>query len=282
MIARPVPPRQPFQNRLDVFVRRDQAQRGPAPVFLYVHGGGWIISDKAFVPYSLFATLLRRGWIVVCCNYRLAPGVPMAELVTDVKRALAWTKSEGCARFGGDPNAVAVGGESAGGHLSLTVALTGGDASYQPGFEGADTRVMACLDLYGVHDITDEGGHFAVRDQGAFVDFMATQVMQAPLHSHRPLWERYSPRALLEAADVDAIPSIFGVHGVLDNLVPVNDARDFYKRLRQLRPAEDAVFIELATAHHCFNWLPSPRTMAYDEAAAAFLAHVHARRQQKS
>ena len=81
MIARPVPPRQPFQNRLDVFVRRDQAQRGPAPVFLYVHGGGWIISDKAFVPYSLFATLLRRGWIVVCCNYRLAPGVPMAELV---------------------------------------------------------------------------------------------------------------------------------------------------------------------------------------------------------
>jgi fermentation-respiration switch protein FrsA (DUF1100 family) len=90
------------------------------------------------------------------------------------------------------------------------------------------------------------------------------------------------------------VPPLLGVHGALDNLVPVDDARRFYRRLRARRHAAPPtpapapttttrtgtrvvpdVYVELASAHHCFNWLPSPRTLAFDAATVAFLTRVH-------
>ena len=252
-----------------------------APVLFYVHGGGFIVGDKAFSPRTLFATALRAGWLVVSCNYRLAPRVPLSEIVTDVKRALAWTKTEGCERFGGKASAVVCAGESAGGHLALMLTLTAHDKSYQPGFEAVDTSVSACVDLYGVHDLLDSSKYFAQRDKGAMIRFMARDVVQQPLDdAHKAQWLRYSPRDLLTATAPELVPPILGVHGAFDNLVPVPDARAFYSLLRQRRASAAAgaapprvadVYIELATAHHCFNWIPSPRTLAFDAAALAFM-----------
>ncbi len=45
-------------------------------------------------------------------------------------------------------------GGSAGGHLSALLALTPGDADFQPGFESADASVDACVPFYGVYDMT--------------------------------------------------------------------------------------------------------------------------------
>ena len=55
---------------------------------------------------------------------------------------------------------VAVAGESAGGHLALVLALTGGDKRWQPGFERLDCTVCACVDVHGVHDFEDSSGYF--------------------------------------------------------------------------------------------------------------------------
>ena len=66
------------------------------------------------------------------------------------KKALAWVRQTGLAKYGGDAAKVVVGGESAGGHIAALVALTQNDPAYQPGFEKADTSVIACVDIYGV------------------------------------------------------------------------------------------------------------------------------------
>jgi len=283
---------QGWQQTVDVYVRRDhrpQDGRG-APVFFFVHGGGWIIGDKLTAPYTLFARLLRDGWIVVSCNYRLAPRVALPELFTDVKRALAWVKTEVCTRFGGDPAAVACGGESAGGHLALMLAVTANERAFQPDCEGVDTSMAACVDLYGLNDLADSQGHYARRDHGATRRFLAVKVFQRPWEGNEALYQQYTPSAWLARRPAEALPPFLLVHGGIDNLVPVEDSQAFFAALQQRRaqaaakaaangaPGGDGgggaapdVLIVLPTAHHSFNWVPSPRTLAVDEAAAAFL-----------
>ena len=57
--------------------------------------------------------------------------------------------------FGGDPQQIFLTGGSAGGHLSGLAALTMNDPTLQPGFEHADTSVVAAMPLYGDYDWLD-------------------------------------------------------------------------------------------------------------------------------
>ena len=121
-----------------------------APVLFYIHGGGWIVGDKGVSCIALLKHMAQAGWIVYSVNYRLAPKHKFPQGLYDVKKALAWVRQTGLAKYGGDAAKVVVGGESAGGHIAALVALTQNDPAYQPGFEKADTSVIACVDIYGV------------------------------------------------------------------------------------------------------------------------------------
>lgn len=49
-------------------------KNGPAPVILYIHGGGWMNGSKSEGVGTPFVRDLRqRGYLVVSINYRLAP-----------------------------------------------------------------------------------------------------------------------------------------------------------------------------------------------------------------
>jgi len=85
----------------------------------------------------------------------LAPKNPYPACLIDCKRALRWIK-ENVDSYGGDPNFVAVSGDSAGGHLAALMSLTANDKRYQPGFEHIDTKVDACVCINGVYDVTNK------------------------------------------------------------------------------------------------------------------------------
>lgn len=111
-------------HRLDVIVPRDVP--GPLPVYVYFHGGGWTSGDKATLT-RYCASQAVDGMVVVNVNYRMAPKFRMAEMMTDANAATAWI-AEHIAEFGGDPEKVVLGGDSAGGQLSALLAA----ASTQP------------------------------------------------------------------------------------------------------------------------------------------------------
>ncbi len=176
---------------LDVYAARRPCRA--APVLIYLHGGGFRIGSKMLGARPLLYRLASRGWLCVSANYRLSAQVSYGGRVIDVKRVIAWVREHGAA-YGADPSTVILAGGSAGAHLASTAALTVGDARFQPGFEAADTSISAVVTMYGYYGET--GGEQGVPS---------------------------SPIAYLRA---DA-PPFFVIHGMLDTLVLVEDARHF-------------------------------------------------------
>ncbi len=117
------------RHRLDVHTADGAAGR-PAPVFLFVHGGGFTGGDK-HIPgtprYDLVgAWAVRHGWVGVTMTYRLAPEHTWPSGAQDVAGAVRWIR-ENIAGYGGDPGKIVVAGNSAGAvHVASFVTGQGG------------------------------------------------------------------------------------------------------------------------------------------------------------
>lgn len=241
------------------------------PALLQVHGGGWIIGFKDRQGQLLMRQLAAHGWVCFNADYRLSPKATFPDHLVDVKTAIAWIR-EHADEYGIDPDFVAVTGGSAGGHLTALAALTQNDPSYQPGFEGADTSVQAAVPFYGVYDFTDRNGVWPAE---TIPWFLGPMVMKTTPEASPDLYAAASP---IDQVRPDA-PPFFVIHGDLDVLAPIEDARDFVHRLRAVSD-QPVYFLELRGAQHAFETFASIRANAVVEAAARFLdavwrAHVH-------
>jgi acetyl esterase len=92
------------------------------PVFVYLHGGGWVRGDLD--THDGLCRLLAEAadCVVVSVDYRRAPEHRFPAAVHDAYAATAWA-ADHAGIVGGDPKRVAVGGDSAGGNLAAAVAL---------------------------------------------------------------------------------------------------------------------------------------------------------------
>lgn len=91
------------------------------PVLAFFHGGGWVQGDLES-HHGLCAHFAKwSGAMVVAVDYRLAPETKFPGGLNDCLAAYGWLRQH-AAEIGGDPARVAVGGDSAGGNLSIVVA----------------------------------------------------------------------------------------------------------------------------------------------------------------
>ncbi len=104
-------------QKLDIFAPRGCSD---APVFVFVHGGGWNKRDKDEVGAQpkLFN---EAGIIVVSVNYRLVPEIQHPKNVQDVAESIAWIHKN-ISKYGGDPKKIVLMGHSAGSHLVALVS----------------------------------------------------------------------------------------------------------------------------------------------------------------
>lgn len=96
--------------------------KGPFPVIVYIHGGGWVIADLDTYDSSPRALANACKAIVVSTHYRLAPEHPFPASHEDVFAAYQWTRAN-AETFNGDPARIAVAGESAGGNMAVGISL---------------------------------------------------------------------------------------------------------------------------------------------------------------
>jgi acetyl esterase len=107
----------------------------PAPLLVYFHGGGWVIGSPA--THDGACRLLAHGAAVrvLSVDYRLAPEHRFPAAADDAFAAFRWAAGNAAA-LGADPDAIAVGGDSAGGNLAAVTARRARDAGGpQPAFQ---------------------------------------------------------------------------------------------------------------------------------------------------
>jgi acetyl esterase/lipase len=259
------------RNHLDIWRREDLDRGGRAPVLLQVPGGAWMVGSKRQQAYPLMSHLAELGWVCVAINYRLSPRSTWPDQIIDVKQALAWTR-EHIAEYGGDPDWIAITGGSAGGHLSALAALTANDAQFQPGFESTDTSVRAAVPFYGVYDFTrnDAIHPLMVPTLAKYVFKLRRAELAEPFRTASPITH----------ISADA-PPFFVLHGRNDSLIPVEQARAFTARLREVS-RQPVAYAELPFAQHAFDIFGSARATHAAVAVEQFLAEIYARSQVRS
>ncbi len=121
--------------------------------FIYLHGSGWYIGDKDLGTRPLFRHLAGQGHVIMDVAYRLCPEVDIYGMVGDVKRAVAWLKTN-AAQYQVNPERVVVGGGSAGGHLALLAAYAPHHPRLTPtDVQAFDLAVRGVVSYYGPTDL---------------------------------------------------------------------------------------------------------------------------------
>jgi len=95
---------------------------GPFPVVVYFHGGGWVLYNTDVYDASCRGLTNQAKCVVVSVDYRLGPENRFPAAHEDAYAAYRYIQAN-AGQFGGDPNRVAVAGESAGGNLAASTSL---------------------------------------------------------------------------------------------------------------------------------------------------------------
>ncbi|GAB3464896.1 carboxylesterase family protein [Massilia terrae] len=108
------------RHRLDVY--RPVGAREPAPVVVFLHGGGFIRGDKGDRA-AVGHYFSRHGVLAVLPNYRLGPRHRWPAGAEDAASVLAWARAH-VASYGGNPEHIVMAGESAGAaHVAAAILV---------------------------------------------------------------------------------------------------------------------------------------------------------------
>lgn len=104
--------------------------KGPFPVVVYYHGGGWVIADKDVYDGGARGLSKAAKVVVVSVDYRRAPEAKFPAAWDDAFATYRWALAN-AASLNGDPARLALAGESAGGNLAVATAIAARDAGVQ-------------------------------------------------------------------------------------------------------------------------------------------------------
>lgn len=101
------------------------------PILVYAHGGGFVFCNLDSHDGLCRSLSNLIGTIVISVDYRLAPEHPWPAAAEDVYAVTRWAFTQ-AAEFGGDPQRLLVGGDSAGGNLAAVTTLMARDRHDPP------------------------------------------------------------------------------------------------------------------------------------------------------
>ena len=205
---------------------------GLLPTVVFAHGGGFVFCDLDSHDEFCRSMADSVPAVVIAVDYRLAPESPGPAAMEDVYAAVVWASRQARA-YGGDPNVVAVAGDSAGGNLAATTSLAARDRG--------GPAVTAQILLYPVID--DDFATESYQRYGESYFNTATAM--------RWYWAQYAPHGTdspylvpSKSTSLAGLPSAVVVTAELD---PLRTAADDYAR----RLTEAGVPV----THHCFDGL---------------------------
>jgi acetyl esterase len=109
-------------RRIRLRLYKPKGAKGPLPVMLYFHGGGWVIGN--IDTHDRYVCMLTQasGVAYLAVDYRLAPEHPYPACIDDAYDSLKWVHTN-AGRLGLNPDRIGVSGDSAGGQLTAACTL---------------------------------------------------------------------------------------------------------------------------------------------------------------
>lgn len=225
---------------------------GPARgLYLHLHGGGWILGDPTMGDLTNEHLATEFGLAVLSVDYRLAPEHPYPAGADDCEAGARWLLEKGPSEFGAEK--LFIGGESAGGHLTLVTGLRVRDRL------GAAERLLGLNLVFGWYDVN---GTPSQRGNGGHKDMLDPEGLRFMVDCFTPGLseeERRNPDISPLFADLAGLPPCLISVGDYDHL------RDDSLFLAPLLAAA-GVDTELAVypdSPHGFMALPSEMARAH-------------------
>ena len=126
-------------DSLILFIYKPVELSTNAPIVIYYHGGGW------YQPFNNLSNSIARQYanrfkaIIVAVDYRTAPKYPFPTHVNDSYNTFKWVV-ENAQKIGGNPEKIAVIGESAGGNIATVIC----QKAKNDGFTNIKYQVLFC------------------------------------------------------------------------------------------------------------------------------------------
>lgn len=213
--------------QLHVFFPENHDVEKPRPAIVFFFGGGWVGGTPSqFYPHC--EHLASLGMVAISAEYRVKSrhGTTPFECVKDGKSAVRWVRAH-AKELGVDPDRIAAGGGSAGGHVAAaTGTLPGFD---EPGEDAnISSRPNALVLFNPVYDNGPGGyGHDRVKDR----------------------YEEISP---MHNISKETPPTIVFL-GTKDKLIPIATAEK-YKALMKEAGVRSELFLYEGQPHGFFNY----------------------------
>ncbi len=270
--------------RLNAFLPANAA--APASAIVEIHGGWWFGGAAASQLDHIggWQIFQRRGLAVFSIEYRLGGDGGFPENIRDCRNAIRFIRRN-AKHFNIDPDRIDVTGGSAGGHLSLMVAmvpedfLDGGPTS---GLEGVSARVSGSFSYIPPTDfvrfwnqgpddaLTNQDGKVSFRGPDDKIPYDSRPRLRVLFHGatpdtaeHRLLFASMCPVGQVRKD----VPPLLICDGEKDPIVPGLHGQELYEKLRTA--GADTTYWMTPNGGHGF-----PAGAGFDKVLDDFLAHT--------
>ena len=226
---------------LNVISPKKKAWRRRSAIVL-VHGGGWATGDHYRFSHMGFK-LAQQGYVVITPTYRLYHDAPFPACLYDVKNAIRWVRAN-AKKYGIHPDRIGAYGNSAGGTLVLTAAITNGrkdlegDGSYQE--FSSDLQCIVASGAVGdmLHPTHGQRARFAYRN------LARGKNRNMPEKEMQSVMRAASPASYINPDS----PPLLLVHGAEDPVVKIASTDEFVKKMKAA--GVDINYLRFADGHH--------------------------------
>lgn len=208
-------------RELTLHLAKPKNLASPAPVIVYIHGGGWRMGDKD-QHLQQIQQAAKQGYVSVSVGYRLAPKYLFPAQVEDVKCAVRWLRAH-AEELNIDPQRIGAIGYSAGAHLSMMLGtMDPGDGLEGDGpWQDQSSKVQAVVSYFGPTNLQSE---YPAVTKAIFLGFLGGM-----LEEKRDEYRLASPITYVNAGDA---PTLM-FQGTKDVLVPYEQAFEMCTALSQ-------------------------------------------------
>ena len=180
---------------------------GPFPVIVYYHGGGFVIADLDVYDASARALAEQVNAVVVSVAYRMGPEHKFPTAHMDSFAAYEWV-TKNAASIKGDPNKIAVAGESAGGNLAVNMAIM-----------ARDKNIKTPLHILAVYPIAQSDMNTASYKKNAAAKPLNKPMMEwFNKHYLNNISEAKDPKISLVNANLKSLPPVTIITAGIDPL----------------------------------------------------------------